>query len=155
MNPMPYDKKVRWLRRYQDSLHRERELAEELEQLHSRACKVTPALTGMPGGEGDGQSLARAVESIVQAQQELDAQVNQCGAIRREVVAALEQATNPRDHEILRRRYILGQKWEQIAVEMYYSYKQVRRRHRACVESLCLEGKDIDVPAKDVLQCPI
>ena len=155
MHPMPYDEKVRWLRRYQDSLHRERELTEELEQLHSRACKVTPALTGMPGGGGDGQSLARAVESIVQAQQELDAQSNQCSAIRREIVAALEQITNPRDHEILRRRYILGQKWEQIAVEMYYSYKQVRRRHRACVESLCLEGKDIDVPAKDVLQCPI
>ena len=152
---MTYEEKIRWLRRYQDSLRRERELAEELEQLHTRACKVTPALTGMPGGPSDGQSLARAVESIVQAQQELQAQINQCGAIRREVVAALEQVTNARDHEIMRRRYLLGQKWEQIAVEMYYSYKQVRRRHRACVESLCLEGKDIDVPAKDVLQCPI
>lgn len=152
---MTYEEKVAWLRRYQDSLSRERELAEELDQLHSRACKVTPALTGIPGGGGDGQSLPRAVEVIIQAQQELDAQSNQCSAIRREIVAALEQITNPRDHEILRRRYILGQKWEQIAVEMYYSYKQVRRRHRACVESLCLEGKDIDVPAKDVLQCPI
>ncbi len=152
---MTYDDKVAWLRRYQDSLRRERELAEELEQLHTRACKVTPALTGMPGGPNDGQSLPRAVESIVQAQQELQAQINVCGAVRREVVAALEQVTNARDHEILRRRYLLNQKWEQIAVEMYYSYKQVRRRHRACVESLCLEGKDIAVPAKDVLQCPI
>lgn len=152
---MTYEDKVRWLRRYQDSLRRERELAEELEQLRTRACKVTPSLTGMPGGASDGQALPRAVESIVQAQQELQAQINVCGAIRREVVAAIEQIKNPRDHEILRRRYLLGQKWEQIAVEMYYSYKQVRRRHRACVESLCLEGKDIDVPAKDVLQCPI
>lgn len=152
---MTFEEKIRWLRRYQDSLRRERELAEELEQLHTRACKVTPSLTGMPGGPSDGQSLPRAVESIVQAQQELQAQINQCGYIRREVVAALEQVTNARDHEILRRRYLLNQKWEQIAVEMYYSYKQVRRRHRACVESLRLEGKDIDVPAKDVLQCPI
>lgn len=149
---MTYDDKVAWLRRYQDSLRRERELAEELEQLHARACKVTPALTGMPGGGGDSQSLARAVESIVQAQQELQAQINQCGYIRREVVAALEQVTNARDHEILRRRYLLGQKWEQIAVEMYYSYKQVRRRHRVCVDTLCLPGEG---PDKDVLQCPI
>ena len=147
MTPMSYDDKIKWLRRYQDSLRRERELAEELEQLHSRACKVTPALTGMPGGEGDGQSLARAVESIVQAQQELDAQINQCGAIRREVVAALVQVTNPHDREILRRRYILGQTWEQIAVETFYSYKQVRRRHSRCVEALDLDGgKDNDVP---------
>lgn len=152
---MTYEEKRRWLWRYQDSLRRERELAEEVEQLQTRACKVTPSLSGLPGGTGDGQALPRAVEEIVRAQQELQAQINQCGAIRREIVAALEQVSNSRDHEILRRRYILGQKWERIAVEMYYSYKQVRRRHRACVESLCLEGKDIAVPAKDVLQCPI
>lgn len=138
MGPMTYEEKVRWLRRYQDSLRRERELAEELEQLHTRACKVTPALTGMPGGHSDGQSLPRAVESIVQAQQELQAQINQCGYIRREVVAALEQVTNARDHEILRRRYLLGQRWEEIAVEMHLEYRWVTRRHRRTVESMIL-----------------
>lgn len=133
---MTYDEKVRWLRRYQDSLRRERELAEELEQLHARACKVTPSLTGMPGGTSDGQSLPRVVESIVQAQQELQAQINVCGAIRREVVAALEQVTNARDHEILRRRYILGQRFEQISVDMNMEYRWVRRVHKKAVERL-------------------
>ena len=138
MEAMTYDEKVRWLRRYQDSLRRERELADEVEQLHARACKVTPALTGMPGGPSDGQSLPRAVESIVQAQQELQAQINQCGAIRREIVAALDQITNPRDHEILRRRYLLGQRWEEIAVTMHLEYRWVTRRHRRTVESMIL-----------------
>lgn len=133
---MPYEEKVRWLRRYQDSLRRERELAEELEQLQTRACKVTPALTGMPGGPNDGQSLARAVESIVQAQQELQAQINVCGAVRREVVAALEQVTNARDHEILRRRYLLGQRFEQISVDMHMEYRWVRRVHKKAVEKI-------------------
>lgn len=137
--PMTYEEKVRWLRRYQNSLRRERELADELNQLHSRACKVTPALTGMQGGGGDGQNLARAVESIVQAQQELQAQINQCGAIRREIVAALDQITNPRDHEIMRRRYILGQRWEDIAVEMHYKYQHICRCHRKAVEKLVIE----------------
>lgn len=135
---MTYDEKVAWLRRYQDSLRREHELAEELEQLQTRACKVTPALTGMPGGPSDGQSLPRAVESIVQAQQELQAQINQCGYIRREVVSALDQVTNARDHEILRRRYILCQRWEEIAVEMHLEYRWVTRRHRRTVESMIL-----------------
>lgn len=135
---MTYDEKVRWLRRYQDSLRKERELAEELEQMRTRAYKVTPALTGMPGGPSDGQSLPRAVERIVQAQQELQAQINQCGYIRREVVAALEQITTARDHEILRRRYILGQRWEEIAVEMHLEYRWVTRRHRRTVESMIL-----------------
>lgn len=135
---MTYEEKVRWLRRYQDSLRRERELAEEVEQLHARACKVTPSLTGMPDGTSDGQSLPRAVESIVQAQQELQAQINQCGAVRREVVAMLEQVINARDHEILRRRYLLGQRWEEIAVGMHLEYRWVTRRHRQTVESMIL-----------------
>lgn len=136
---MTYEEKVAWLRRYQNNLCRERELAAELEQLHSRACKVTPALTGMPSGPGDGQSLLRAVESIVQAQQELKAQINVCGDIRREIVAALEQVTNARDHEILRRRYLLGQRWEEIAVEMHYKYQHVCRCHRAAVAKFVIE----------------
>lgn len=135
---MTYEEKVRWLRRYQNSLRRERELADELNQLHSRACKATPALTGMPGGGGDGQNLARAVESIVQAQQELQAQINQCGAIRREIVAALDQITSPRDHEIMRRRYILGQRWEDIAVSMHLEYRWVTRSHHRAVDRLIL-----------------
>lgn len=147
---MTYEEKIRWLRRYQYSVRREKELAEEVEQLRTRACKVTPSLTGMPGGASDGQSLPRAVEEIVQAQQELQAQINQCGAVRREIVSTLDQVSNPRDHEILRRKYLLNETWEKIAVTMYYSYKQVRRRHRACVEALILPDT-----GKDVLQCPI
>lgn len=136
---MTYDEKVAWLRRYQDSLRREHELAEELEQLQTRACKVTPALTGMPGGPRDGQSLPRAVESIVQAQQELQAQINQCGAIRQEIAVAIGRIPGQRDQEILRRRYILGQRWEVIAVEMHYKYQHVCRCHRDAVTKLVME----------------
>lgn len=135
---MTYEDKIRWLRRYQDSIRREKELAEEVEQLRARACKVTPSLTGMPGGINDGQSLPRAVEALVQTQQELQCQINQCGAIRREIVAALEQFCNPRDNEILRRRYLLGQKWEQIAVEMHLEYRWVRRLHKRAVGILSI-----------------
>ena len=153
---MTYDEKIAWLRRYLDSLRLERELEREVDQMETLAPRVTPRLSGIPGGGADGQSLPRAVEGIIRAKQELEAQINVCRAIRGEVVAALEQITNPRDHEILRRRYILGQKWEQIAVEMYYSYKQVRRRHCTCVESLSLPDESVNPSGdKDVLQCPI
>ena len=148
MTPMSYHDKIKWLRRYQDSLRRERELEREVDQMETLATRVTPRLSGMPGGGADGQSLPRAVEGIIRAKQELEAQVNVCKAIRAEVVAALEQITNPQDHEILRRRYVLGQTWEKIAVETFYSYKQVRRRHSRCVEALDLDGgkEDNDVP---------
>lgn len=130
---MTYEEKVRWLRRYRDALKLEVELRQELEAQRTRACKTTAALTGMPGGGGDGQALPRAVESIVAAQQELQAQINLCGATRREVVAVLDQITDARDHEILRRRYLLGQRFEEIAVDMMLEYRWVRRLHKRAV----------------------
>ena len=135
---MTYEEKVRWLRRYRDALRLEKELREELKDQQTRACKTKAALTGMPGGGGDGQALPRAVESIVAAQQELQAQINLCGATRNEVVAALDQVTDARDHDILRRRYLLGQRFEQIAVEMCLEYRWVRRRHKKGVEMLTI-----------------
>lgn len=135
---MTYDEKIQWLRRYQESLRKERVLAREVEQLHSEACRMSPLLSGMPGAGSDGQGLPRAVESILTAKQELQAQIDRCAAVRREILAAVEQIQNPRDHEILRRRYILGQRWEQIAVEMHIEYRWVTRRHRCTVESMIL-----------------
>lgn len=135
---MTYEEKVRWLRRYRDALRLEEELRQELEAQRARACKTTAALTGMPGGGGDGQALPRAVESIVAAQQELQAQINLCGATRREVVAAIDQVADERDHEILRRRYLLGQRWENIAVEMNIALRHVYRRHRKAVSELVI-----------------
>ena len=137
---MSYEEKIRWLRRYRDALRLEEELRQELEAQRARACKTTAALTGMPGGGGDGQALPRAVESIVAAQQELQAQINLCGATRREVVAALDQVTDTLDHEILRRRYLLGQRWENIAVEMHIELRWIYRRHRRAVSELTMES---------------
>lgn len=135
---MTYEEKVRWLKRYRDALRLEKELREELKDQQTRACKTTAALTGMPGGGSDGQALPRAVESIVATQQELQAQINLCGATRRAVVAALDQVTDARDHEILRRRYLLGQRFEEIAVEMCLEYRWVRRRHKMAVGAMTI-----------------
>ena len=135
---MTYEEKGRWLRRYQDSLHREQELAEEVEQLRSRACKVTSSLSGMPGGTSDGQALPRAVEQILEAQQELQDQIEQCNAIRQEVVETIEKVTNPRDKEILRRRYLMGQRFETISVELRFEYRWIRRLHKKAVSELTI-----------------
>ena len=137
---MTYAEKVAWLRRYQDSLRQEKELAEEVEQLRARAYRVTPALNDMPTAQGDGQVLPRAIEQIMQAQQELQAQIARCDAVRREIIAALEQVPDPRDGEVLRRKYLLGQRYEIIAEKMRLELRWIYRRHRRAIEKLTIEG---------------
>lgn len=133
---MTYEEKVRWLRRYRGSLEKEKALRADLQEQETRAAKTTAALTGMPGGGSDGQTLARAVESIVEAQQKLQAQINVCGAVRREVVVAIDQVQDELDHAILYRRYVLGQTYEQIAEAMNRTTRSIIYRHNKAIEIL-------------------
>lgn len=130
---MTYEEKVRWLKRYQDSLRIQRELELEVERLRSEATRITPLLSGMPGGQGDGQHLPRAVEAITEAQVELQEQVLRCEELRREVLAVIEAVPDVRDREILRRRYVLGQRWEKIGEDMSMNVRWVYKRHRKIV----------------------
>lgn len=131
---MNYSEKVEWLRRYRAALKKEKLLRDELQALRERAAGCGKAFDGVPGAASDGQSLPRAVESILKAQQELECQINVCGAIRREVVAAIETVPDDRDQEILRRRYLLGEKWYQIGMELPMNERGVRKRARRAVE---------------------
>lgn len=128
--------KKRWLWRYQEAVRMERELMQELETLNARATGMTNALTGMPGGGGDGQKLPRAVEGIVTAKKELQAQIETCNAVRQEVKTAIEQVPDARKREVLRRRYLLGQRWENIAVETNTALRHVYRLHRAALKDV-------------------
>lgn len=130
-----YREKVSWLRRYRDSLRRQRELEQEVDMLRSTACRVTPLLSPVPGGSGDGNALPRSVENIMRAQEELENQILLCESIRRDVTCAIEKIESQRDQEIMRRRYILGQRWECISYEMHLEYRWVTRRHRKIVEN--------------------
>ena len=49
-----YQRKVAWLKRYQESQRTERRLIEELAQLRAEAASVSQALSGAPSGGGDG-----------------------------------------------------------------------------------------------------
>lgn len=131
---MNYSEKVEWLSRYRAALKKEKLLRDELQALRERAAGCGKAFDGVPGAASDGQSLPRAVESIIKAQQELECQINGCGAIRREVVAAIETVPDDRDQEILRRRYLLGEKWYQIGMELPMNERGVRKRARRAIE---------------------
>lgn len=137
---MNYSEKVEWLSRYRAALKKEKLLRDELQALRERAAGCGKAFDGVPGAASDGQSLPRAVESIIKAQQELECQINVCGAIRREVVAAIGTVQNAKDQDILRRRYLLGHTYEQIAEDVFFDERHVRRRHKAAVQALRLEG---------------
>lgn len=124
---MNYSEKVEWLRRYRAALKKEKLLRDELQALWERSIGSGQALNGMPRAASDGQSLPRAVESIDRARRELECQIDICCAVQREIVVAIESVPDERDQEILRRRYLLGETFEQISAKMLLEYRWVRR----------------------------
>lgn len=133
---MTYEEKKEWLRRYRKAAQLERMKLDEVEQYRTAAEHVTQVLSGMPGVSGDGQALPRAVERIMDAMQEANAQVMECQQIRKEVMDTMAQTVDMQDYGILYMRYISGMKWEQIAVKIGMDVSRVYRRHKAAVKAL-------------------
>lgn len=133
---MTYEEKKKWLRRYRKAARMERMKLDEVEQYRTAAEHVTQVLSGMPGGAGDGQALPRAVERIMDAVQEANAQVMECQQIRKEIMDTMAQTVDMQDYGILYMRYIGGMKWQQIAVKIGMDVSQVYRRHKAAVKVL-------------------
>ncbi len=137
---MEYSEKITWLRRYRESLRREKLLEEEIEQLNTEAQRVTRAMSGMPGGGGDGQAIPRAVERLEETRQKLAAEVSKSGALREEIASAIAKLDHPLRQDILTRRYILGQRWEKIAADHHRNIRWIFRVHRAAIEKLAIES---------------
>lgn len=49
--------------------------------------------------------------------------------VQREILRTIEQVPDSRYRLLLRARYLEGMTWEQIAVEMAYSWRQMLRMH--------------------------
>lgn len=121
--------KKEYLRRYGDAVRAEEQLKEEIRQL--RLDTMMPAVVndGMPHGSSSGSDLsgyvAKVDAMIEDLKQQMEARIN----IRREIIEKIEEMENETEKLILRYRYIHLLKWEEIAVKMDYSWKQVHRIH--------------------------
>lgn len=133
---MDYQEKVAFLRKYRDSVRRETLLLEELAELRSRAEGMTRVLNGMPGAPSDGNSMGRAVERILDAQNELEEQIEACLVLRSQAILAISAVQDEMQREVLRRRYILGQRFEVIAEEMCFVPRRIYQLHKKGVNSL-------------------
>ena len=136
---MEYSEKIAFLRRYQEAVRQEDTILQEIEALRCQAARVTQALTGMPGG-GDGQAIPRAVERILEAQEKLQDQADRTAESRAQVADAIDGVADPLRRDILTRRYILGQRWEQIAADSNRDLRWMLRLHHRAVDELTIES---------------
>ena len=121
------------LKSYRSVLAEIRQLKEEL-RLESGGA-LCARLTGMPGARGKSDPVALSAVQAAALSQLLDGMLSRLICLRGEIEAAVE-ALEPRDRLLIRKRYIEGKRWEQIALDLGYTYQHVLKLHGRILQKM-------------------
>lgn len=83
---------------------------------------------GMPHGNAIGDPVGNIICKMEKLEQKINLKIDKLIDLRvkiEDVIGGLD----PKDGLLMRLRYIDGKRWEQVAVEMNYSYSDVLRKH--------------------------
>ena len=122
------EKKKEYLKSYRRAVRREKEIEDEIRQL--RLDKMFPSVVndGMP--KGTNQSDLSGYAALLDEQiSELIQERYKRAKLRADIENSIRAMENEDEQRVLRLRYIRGLKWEEIAVEIKYSYMQTHRIH--------------------------
>lgn len=101
----------------------------EIQNLRDNANRITPAHSMAPGGGGNGQRIENAMVKIVDIENNIKKDIEiQLLAID-EIHCLMAMIDEPLLKLLIHKRYVLYEKWEKIAVDLNYSWKQIHRLH--------------------------
>jgi DNA-directed RNA polymerase specialized sigma24 family protein len=128
--------KKHWLSRYQSINRQVKSKLDEIERLRSLETKITPTLSDMPKGGGSSNKIELMTERIDEIEQQMSDELKNLVDTRAEIEAAIQQVESEPYREVLERRYIHGEHWEQIAVNMNYDYRYTLKIHGRALGAL-------------------
>lgn len=127
--------KKEFLKRYLVADRRLTVLIDELEIWRSRVTKITPFLSGLPGGSAE-DPLQMAVERIAALERRISKEIVWLMLTRAEIREAIEMVQDKKLRLLLEYRYIHGKTWEEIAERMNYSWRQIMRLHKFALSAI-------------------
>jgi len=133
-------KKVEWLSRYRHICNRIFCKLDEEARWMSIATKITPTMSDMPKAQSNSSKIETAVEKIDEIKEQIQQEIGTLMKERAEIEATIQSLPSERDREIFERKYIRGQYWEQIAVDMHYEYHYLVSLHSIAIKSLHIEN---------------
>ena len=110
---------------------------EQVESLNELATKVSSTLTGMPKNPNRTTStMADTVTKIIALQAEINNDIERLVDLKREMVAVIKAVSNTERQTLLELRYLCFKTWEQIAVEMNYTVRNVHLLHKEALKAV-------------------
>lgn len=129
------EQKKEYLKSYRRAIKREQDILDEIQRL--RLDKMFPSVVndGMPHGSShsDLSDYVTILDEQIELLKEERLEKVRC---YQKIERQIRQMENEDEQEVLRLRYILGMKWEEVAVKMDYSWRQIHRIHSAALLNL-------------------
>ena len=97
----------------------------------------------MPHGSGGGD-LSGYAARVDELEGEIKEAADECIEHLKSIRDKIEQLQGENEKDVLNYRYIRGMKWEEIAVKMDYSWKQIHRFHSKALENFKMTQNDIE-----------
>ena len=138
--------KKHWLSRYQSINRQVKSKLDEIERLRSLETKITPTLSDMPKSGGINNKIELVTERIDEIERQMSDELKMLVDTRAEIEAAIQEIDEAVYRELLERRYIYGEHWERIAVNMNYDSRGVLRLHGKALA-------EINTPQKATMIC--
>ena len=108
---------------------------ERIARMRAKLEKTNSNLTGMPRG-GPGGDWTDADVAVLEYEEQIKAEIARLCALKRritEIISTVEESTL---RDLLELRYLNNYRFEQIAVEMNFSYDYVRHLHKEALAAV-------------------
>ncbi len=102
----------------------------------SRACKTTQTLSDMPKAKSGAQDDSGEVAQYIEIGEEITRELRNLHRLRREIRAVITTLGDDILQTLMLYRYIDGMTFEEIAVKLHYSWRQVCRKHGQALAKL-------------------
>lgn len=127
---------------------------EEIARIRALATKITSTLKqDVVSGGGNQDKIGDAVAKIADLEREANAIIDAYIDLKKQVDIIVEQVPDPEEYNVLKKRYFLHERWEQIALEMNMSHRNVTRLHGRALQTVneLLKKEKLSL---NVLECP-
>ena len=124
-----------YLQTIRDRRERIKVLLEEIEQLRTDAESVSINLDSMPRNNGQ-SSFEKLAIQLAEAETQLTDEMSGLWSETMKAHRLIGQVSNSQRQQILTKRYLKNQRWEEIAYEMHFSWQHCFRVHGLALAEL-------------------
>lgn len=114
---------------------------EEIDRLRAKLTKATADISDMPRG-GSGGDWTDADVKVLEMEQQIHREIIELCRIKREVFEVIDAVEDERYRTLLELRYRNYMTFEEIAVEMHFSYDWVRHMHKEALDVVVIPKHD-------------